>query len=110
MLWDWGGLCDGVVAGCAFAVVLAVPAGGCAAAAGGDAAMTGAAHGSASTYRSSWYACRCDECRAAHTARQRREQAARVERLAADPAAAPHGRAKNGRAFPLSHYLPEAGR
>lgn len=39
------------------------------------------------------YGCRCDECRAANTARCRRARARRLERLAAGQAAVTHGSA-----------------
>lgn len=35
--------------------------------------------------------CRCDECRVAHNARMKRDNARRAERLAADPTLRPHG-------------------
>jgi hypothetical protein len=47
----------------------------------------GAVHGTASTYRSVFYGCRCKACRAAHTERKRQERAV----LRARQADAPHG-------------------
>lgn len=47
-------------------------------------------HGLASNYRAR-RPCRCDKCRAAHTARQALEEAQRAARLAADPTLASHG-------------------
>lgn len=50
-----------------------------------------ATHGLASTYRSTVYACRCDECRAAHAERFRHERQARRERLTEEASALEHG-------------------
>lgn len=49
-------------------------------------------HGTASTYRSGVYRCRCDDCRIAHTKRLAEEREIRRLRLLADPSLAPHGR------------------
>lgn len=51
----------------------------------------GATHGTASTYRSRRYKCRCEPCTAAHRKLVAQEKASRRERLAADPSLAPHG-------------------
>ena len=51
----------------------------------------GARHGLAGTYRNSAYGCRCEECKAANTARAKAERADRRARLAGDPSLAVHG-------------------
>ncbi len=51
--------------------------------------MTGRVHGTNSTYCN--YGCRCEACRAAHTAAQAMSSVSLAARLAADPSAARHG-------------------
>ena len=46
-------------------------------------------HGSVSTYIN--WGCRCDECKAAHSANLARQREARFARMKADPTIRPHG-------------------